>query len=147
LKSIFTISRFSERNGRTSNGPAFHRYLKTLAVLFVLSSALLIPAFIGAHGSFDWAELQPAIAGSGSVEDLKDCLECHEDYMAAFDRTVHARAFEYGAAGAEAANACELCHGPIIAQARRPSHPARARFRLPPVPREGPAHVVARERA
>jgi DmsE family decaheme c-type cytochrome len=100
----------------------FKRYSKALAV-FV--AAAFLSAFYTtvteASAPVDWTELQPAVEGSGRVADIKDCLECHEDYMAAYDRTRHARAFTVSAGVVpDSGNACEVCHGPMLKHFKSP---------------------------
>jgi DmsE family decaheme c-type cytochrome len=63
-------------------------------------------------GEVDWAGINPAFARATYVKDKQICAGCHEESMAAYQHTEHARIFEYGPKGALEARDCEACHGP-----------------------------------
>jgi len=63
-------------------------------------------------GTVDWAALNPGFAGATFVQDKKVCVDCHEQSIAAYGKTMHGRVFQYGAKGALQQQDCEACHGP-----------------------------------
>jgi DmsE family decaheme c-type cytochrome len=85
------------------------RFLKRSCFMVIGWAALLGTA--QAEG-VDWAAINPAFAGATYVKDKQVCAGCHEDSMAAYQHTEHARIFEYGAKGVLQARDCESCHGP-----------------------------------
>jgi len=68
----------------------------------------------------DWTAADPALAGATLVGDDSACADCHEDYLAAYRLTRHARAFAAGAAGG-----CESCHGPRSLHVEDPERNAK----------------------
>lgn len=61
----------------------------------------------------DWANINPDLEGATFVKDSKECLRCHKDYMATYEKTVHGRIFQQGARNEMEALDCENCHGPM----------------------------------
>lgn len=64
-------------------------------------------------GSVDWATLNPELSGATYVKDDKKCLECHEDYMAVYEKAAHAKAFKFSPKPGNEGLGCENCHGPM----------------------------------
>jgi DmsE family decaheme c-type cytochrome len=59
-----------------------------------------------------WSKLNPAFAEAEFVMDKEACVNCHEEYIEAYEKTIHSRLFENNPQKRlEAAN-CEACHGP-----------------------------------
>jgi DmsE family decaheme c-type cytochrome len=58
----------------------------------------------------DWAAINPGFAGATFVNDTSTCATCHADYMDAYGKTTHAKAF--AAKPPEGMGECESCHGP-----------------------------------
>jgi hypothetical protein len=78
-----------------------------------LLAALLLFGGTGSvvSAELDWGALKPGLAGATMTEGTAQCLECHEDYMAAYARTTHGRAL----------TSCDSCHGPSSAHLEKPS--------------------------
>lgn len=81
------------------------------SLLFIL--AVCVPAAAYASAPVDWAALEPNLADAELVLDSSKCLECHEDYMEAYDRTRHGRALSRGPRSELERGDCEACHGPM----------------------------------
>lgn len=64
-------------------------------------------------GSIDWTKLNPELSDATYVKDDKKCVECHEEFMAAYDKTAHAKAFKYNSKTGMEGIDCEICHGPM----------------------------------
>lgn len=58
----------------------------------------------------DWVALNPAFAGATFVNDTATCATCHGDYLEAYGKTKHAKAF--AAKSPDGTGECESCHGP-----------------------------------
>ncbi|MEW6321925.1 MAG: DmsE family decaheme c-type cytochrome [Acidobacteriota bacterium] len=67
----------------------------------------------------DWVALNPAFQGATFVNDPSTCQTCHDDVMARYEHTRHAKA--YAAGGPTGALACESCHGPRSAHVNEPT--------------------------
>src|SRR3989304_2238084 len=89
--------------------------MKTIVLLVTclcLLMGMIISGQLNSPGEVDWGKLNPAFAGAEFVMDKETCVSCHEEYIAAYEKTIHSRIFEHNPKGKlEAAN-CEACHGP-----------------------------------
>jgi DmsE family decaheme c-type cytochrome len=72
---------------------------------FILTTVALFFPLHTTATTVDWTELNPELSGASFVSNDGECLECHEDYMQAYARTVHGRQLPEGG--------CESCHGPM----------------------------------
>lgn len=78
----------------------------------LLILALLASWLAGAAAAdLDWTLVDPQFDGATFVRDSAQCRGCHEDAMAAYERTVHGRQQAFGHR-ANATIDCESCHGP-----------------------------------
>jgi DmsE family decaheme c-type cytochrome len=91
--------------------------------------ALLLPLAAAAAGgsTVDWTAADPSLAGATLVGDDKVCAECHDDYLAAYGKTRHSRAFAAGVTGS-----CESCHGPRSLHVDDPEREAKSWGELGP---------------
>jgi DmsE family decaheme c-type cytochrome len=85
-----------------------------------LVSVGLLGAVDAGAATVDWVAVDPALSGAAFVGDEKVCSECHEDYLAAFAKTRHGRAFASTAKGS-----CESCHGPRSLHVEEPERDAK----------------------
>lgn len=76
--------------------------------IFLAGAALALGAMAATARTIDWTALDPDFEGATFVGDDSVCAACHEDYIAAYEKTRHARAFRLGGT----AGGCESCHGP-----------------------------------
>lgn len=72
-----------------------------------------------AQKALDWVALNPAFAGATFVNDTSTCATCHGDYMDAYGRTKHAKAF--AAKPPSGMGECESCHGPRSKHVENPT--------------------------
>ena len=82
--------------------------------LFFISLIILAfqPVAVNA-GSIDWATLMPDLSDATYVKDDQKCLECHEEYMEPYSKTIHAKTFKFAARNDSEGLGCENCHGPL----------------------------------
>lgn len=80
---------------------------------FFIILLLLFHIGNGEAKEVDWAGINPEFADAAYVNDASKCFECHEDYMATFNKTRHGRTFKSGAQNELQARGCEACHGPM----------------------------------
>jgi len=64
---------------------------------FFITPILLFHIGNGEAKEVDWAGINPEFADAAYVNDASKCFECHEDYMATFNKTRHGRTFKSGA--------------------------------------------------
>lgn len=83
---------------------------KKFAAFMVAAAVLLL--WGTRAGAVDWTRLNPDLEGAEPVEGITECMECHEEYIYAFEDTKHAQAFRYTSISEKAGNICEHCHGP-----------------------------------
>lgn len=76
-------------------------------IFWTLVAMVLWSGGVVGASSVDWARVDPTLAEATFVNDDTTCADCHDDYIAAYSRTRHARAFQQGSRGG-----CESCHGP-----------------------------------
>jgi DmsE family decaheme c-type cytochrome len=69
--------------------------------------------------ALDWVALNPAFAGATFVNDTATCTTCHGDYMEAYGKAKHAKAF--AASTPSGTGECESCHGPRSKHIESPS--------------------------
>ncbi|HVS14726.1 MAG TPA: DmsE family decaheme c-type cytochrome [Thermoanaerobaculia bacterium] len=82
------------------------RHLLWLAVLtFGVHAA--VARVETSRAALDWKAIDPALSGATFVGDDTVCAQCHDDYLAAYEKTRHARSFSSTGRGN-----CESCHGP-----------------------------------
>jgi DmsE family decaheme c-type cytochrome len=78
--------------------------------------AMVFGAFIlGQHGhaqELDWTKLNPAFEGATFVNNSKVCVDCHEETIEKYRKTVHSRTFKHNQGQAAGMGECESCHGP-----------------------------------
>lgn len=88
-----------------------HRWgwLVGVATAFVASLAWSV-ASAKPPKPLDWVALNPAFAGATFVNDTATCATCHGDYLEAYGKTKHAKAF--AAKSPDGTGECESCHGP-----------------------------------
>lgn len=71
-----------------------------------------LPAYSAHGGNFvstsDTSALQPRVSYK-----REDCMECHEDEVASFERTTHSKSWK-------AEQGCESCHGDLTAHLKNP---------------------------
>jgi len=90
------------------------------AIFVFLTGLFLLSSYDPAQASrkVNWGAINPALKGAVSVaksanpDDETECLLCHKDYVRAFGRTKHAKAF-VSKYGKRLGSACETCHGPM----------------------------------
>jgi len=88
-------------------------FLKSALSMVILWTAMV--ASIDAREAdkeLDWPAIHPAFADASFVTDKQVCMECHEEDVAAYRHTEHARIFQYGPKGTLQERDCESCHGP-----------------------------------
>jgi len=61
----------------------------------------------------DWAKLNPELSDATYVMDDAKCLDCHEEFMALYEKTAHAKAFKHNPKSGWEGLDCENCHGPM----------------------------------
>lgn len=83
----------------------------SLAVLAVLICWSALPAFAGKQ-KINWAAINPELKNSPFIENTSECLFCHGEYVKAFEKTKHAKAFRV-TWGEDVGKACQNCHGPL----------------------------------
>src|SRR4030065_2650288 len=86
--------------------------LSVWAALFI-PPILLVHIGNGEAKEVDWAGINPEFADAAYVNDASKCFECHEDYMATFNKTRHGRTFKSGAQNELQDRGFEACHGPM----------------------------------
>ncbi len=94
--------------------------MKTKHLLWIAALILLATATAASAENLDWATADPALADATFVANDTVCAECHEDYLAAYNKTRHARAFSSGVTGS-----CESCHGPRSLHVEDPEREAK----------------------
>lgn len=80
-------------------------------LIYVLLGFILLPHAAKA-GSVDWAKLNPELSDATYVNEDSKCMDCHEEYMINYEKTIHAKAFKYSSRPGMKATDCENCHGP-----------------------------------
>lgn len=100
---------------------------RSLALVWLIVSVGLPAGRAEAGGPVDWAEINPTMADSEYVGDVKVCAKCHEDYIQAFGKTTHSKRFTTHPENKLQERYCEACHGPQSKHAQRPRVPE---FRL-----------------
>jgi cytochrome c553 len=60
----------------------------------------------------NWGKINPNQKNSASVGNTTECLFCHGEYVRAFMKTKHAKAFK-AIYGHDVGASCENCHGPL----------------------------------
>jgi DmsE family decaheme c-type cytochrome len=98
-----------------------------LAAALVL--ALAWGAAAKAQKPVDWVALNPAFAGATFVNDPTVCETCHEDAIAPYTHTKHAKAFAIDPP--PTTGNCESCHGPRSKHVEEPT----AELRIDPTSR------------
>ena len=84
------------------------RYLFFISLIILAFQPLAVNA-----GSVDWATLNPELSDATYVKDDQKCLECHEEYMEPYSKTIHAKTFKFAARNGSEGLGCENCHGPL----------------------------------
>lgn len=91
---------------------------RTILSIFLAGAAFILGALATTAATLDWTKIDPAFEGATLVRDDSVCASCHEDYIATFEKTRHARAFRLG----EKAGSCESCHGPRSKHVEEPGN-------------------------
>ncbi|MCI0441708.1 cytochrome c3 family protein [bacterium] len=84
-------------------------FLKMWYLIVILSATSLAGA---ETKEVDWAAINSGFDGATYVNDDQVCVACHEDSVAAYKKTEHARIFKHGPKGVLQSRNCESCHGP-----------------------------------
>jgi DmsE family decaheme c-type cytochrome len=88
--------------------------LQAMVIAFLLgaTSFLGVASSVIAGEKVNWESINPSSKDSSTLIGIKECMECHADYINAFNRTKHAKAFKAGL-GETNGISCEECHGPL----------------------------------